>query len=185
MVANAVRAFSKFAGWTPVFAALLCVAFAGRCSAQAVVEAAGAASVAGSVGGAIKPVFPDVKIPGAAGGAASGSTSGSTTHLIASSGPPPQETNVREFQMHAGKDAGKVLLRAAPVEAQIWVNGKIVGKTPMLLVLAPGKYEVEMRGSRGETGSSTVDLLPRETRELQVKLHQLYPGRVTAPAPQR
>src|SRR5579859_6232001 len=185
MVASAVRTILKLCSWTPALAAaLLCVAFAGRCSAQAVVEAAGVTSVAGSVGSAIKPVFPNVTIPGAAGGSA-GSSSGSTTHLIATSAPPPQETNVRDFQMHAGKDAGKVLLRAAPVEAQIWVNGKIVGKTPMLLVLAPGKYKVEMRGARGETGESTVDLLPRETRELQVKLHQLYPGRVTAPAPQR
>ena len=57
---------------------------------------------------------------------------------------------------------------------------KIVGKTPLLLVLAPGKYEVEMRGARGETGKSTVDLLPRETRELLVKLHSLYPARVKA-----
>jgi hypothetical protein len=37
-----------------------------------------------------------------------------------------------------------------------------------------------MRGARGENGKSTVDLLPRETRELQVKLHSLYPARVTA-----
>ena len=186
MVASAVRTISKLCSWTPALAAaLLCGAFAGRCSAQAVVEAAGVTSVAGSVGSAIKPVFPNVTIPGGAAGASGGSSSGSSTHLIASSGPPPQEVNVREFQMHAGKDAGKVLLRAAPVEAQIWVNGKIVGKTPMLLVLAPGKYQVEMRGARGETGESTLDLLPRETRELQVKLHQLYPGRVTAPAPQR
>jgi PEGA domain len=176
MAVSAFRAFSKLSSWTAVLAAaLLCAALAGRCSAQAVVEAAGATSVAGSVGSASKPVFPKVTIPGAAGG----SSGGASTHLIASSGPPPQETNVRDFQMHAGKDAGKVLLRAAPVEAQIWVNGKIVGKTPMLLVLAPGKYQVEMRGARGETGSSTVDLLPRETRELQVKLQQLYPGRVT------
>jgi len=179
MVPGAFRAFAKFSSWTMVLAAaLLCVAFADRCSAQAVVEAAGVTSVSGSVGSAIKPVFPNVTIPGTAGGSA-GSSGGASTHLIASSAPPPQETNVRDFQMHAGKDAGKVLLRAAPVEAQIWVNGKIVGKTPMLLVLAPGKYKVEMRGARGETGSSTVDLLPRETRELQVKLQQLYPGRVS------
>ena len=109
-----------------------------------------------------------------------GVTASGSQHLIASAGPPPQETNVREFQARAGKDGGKVLLRATPAEAQIWVNGKIVGKTPLLLVLAPGKYEVEMRGARGETGKSTVDLLPRETRELLVKLHLLYPARVTA-----
>jgi hypothetical protein len=99
--------------------------------------------------------------------------------LIASSGPPAQETNRKTLEAKAGKDAGKLLLRATPVEAQIWIDGKIVGKTPLLLVLAPGKYQVEMRGSRGQTGSRSVDLLPRETRELAVKLDQLYPGRVT------
>ena len=76
-------------------------------------------------------------------------------------------------------DAGAGRERAAPVAADVWVNGKIIGKTPMLLVLAPGKYQVEMRGAKGETGQSIVDLLPHETRELTVKLRQLYPGRVT------
>ena len=109
-------------------------------------------------------------LPGAAGSA--------SQHLIATNAPPVQETNIREFQSKAGKDAGKVLLRATPAASQIWVNGKIVGKTPLLLVLAPGKYEVEMRGVRGETGKSTIDLLPRETREVQVKLQSLYPARV-------
>jgi PEGA domain len=154
-----------------VVTVLLGSVFCGAAQAQAVAEAAGATSVSATATGAAKPAMVP-KLPGAAG-------SGSQ-HLIASSGPPPQETNVREFQAHAGKDAGKILLRATPSEAQIWVNGKIVGKTPLLLLLAPGKYEVEMRGVRGESGKSTVDLLPRETRELQVKLRSLYPARVTA-----
>jgi len=150
---------------------LLGSAFSLAAQAQAVAEAAGTTSVSASTTGAAKPAMVP-KLPGAA-------VSGSQ-HLIESSGPPPQETNVREFQAHAGKDAGKILLRATPSEAQIWVNGKIVGKTPLLLMLAPGKYEVEMRGARGESGKSTLDLLPRETRELQVKLRSLYPARVRA-----
>jgi hypothetical protein len=150
---------------------LLGSAFAGAAQAQAVAEAAGTTSVSATTTGAAKPAM----VPNLPGAAGSGSQ-----HLIASSGPPPQEINVREFQAHAGKDGGKILLRAAPSEAQIWVNGKIVGKTPLLLVLAPGKYEVEMRGARGESGKSTVDLLPRETQELQVKLRSLYPARVRA-----
>jgi hypothetical protein len=93
-----------------------------------------------------------------------------------------EETNRKSLEASAGKDAGKLLLRATPVEAQIWVNERIVGKTPLLLVLAPGKYQIEMRGSRGQTGKRSVDLLPHETRELAVKLDQLYPGRVTAAA---
>ena len=160
-------AAAQAATWMLILSAsLACVA-----NGQAVAETAGATSVSGAATSTMKPVQMPA-LPGTAGVP--------SAHVVAAPGPPPQETNVRELQAHAGKDAGKVLLRAAPVEAQIWVDGKIVGKTPMLLVLAPGKYQVEMRGARGETGKSTVDLLPRETRELVVKLQRLYPGRVTA-----
>jgi hypothetical protein len=163
---------TRFFSWFALLGmALVCVAFANGARGQAIAEAAGATSVSGGVTSNMKP---PVQIPGLP------NTNGTgTQHLIATTGAPPQETNVRDFQAHAGKDAGKVLLRATPAEAQIWVNGKIVGKTPMLLVLAPGKYQIEMRGARGESGRSTVDLLPRETRELLIKLQQLYPGRVS------
>ena len=155
----------------PAAAAIVSVATTPVAYSQAIAETAGATSVsAGTTAGAKPAMIP--KLPGA--------TASGSQHLIATVGPPPQETNVREFQSKAGKDAGKLLLRATPVATQIWVNGKIVGKTPLLLVLAPGKYEVEMRGARGETGKSMVDLLPRETREVALKLHSLYPARVTS-----
>jgi len=149
---------------------------------QAVVEAAGATSVSGSVaasGSSIAKAIGSVKFPSVGTpGAAAGGAGSSSPHLIASSGPPPEDTNRKSLEATAGKDAAKLLLRAAPVEAQVWVNDKIIGKTPMLLVLAPGKYQIEMRGSRGQTGKSSVALLPRETRELAVKLDPLYPARV-------
>jgi len=163
--------------------ALLCCAFASTLHGQAVAETAGANSVSASVAGSAKPpTMP--KFPGTGSGASSSASSAgsSSPHLIASAGPPAEETNRKSLEGTAGKDAGKILLRATPVEAQIWVNGKLVGKTPLLLVVAPGKYQIEMRGSRGQTGKRSVDLLPRETRELAVKLDQLYPGRVTAAA---
>jgi PEGA domain len=165
--------------------ALLCFASASTVHGQAVAETAGANSVSASVASSIKPpTMP--KFPGTGSGSgsssAASSASSSSPHLIASAGPPAEETNLKSLQATAGKDAGKILLRATPVEAQIWVNGKIVGKTPLLLVVAPGKYQIEMRGSRGQTGKRSVDLLPRETRELAVKLDQLYPGRVAAAA---
>ena len=161
--------------------ALLCFASASTIQGQAVAETAGANSVSASVASSIKPpTMP--KFPGTGSGASSSASSAasSSPHLIASAGPPAEETNRKSLESTAGKDAGKILLRATPVEAQIWVNGKIVGKTPLLLVVAPGKYQIEMRGSRGQTGKRSVDLLPRETRELAVKLDQLYPGRVAA-----
>jgi len=158
---------------------LLCSAFASSAAGQAVAETAGATSVSAGVTSSVKPpAIP--KFPGTgAGSSASASSPSASAHLVASAGPPPQETNRKALETAAGKDAGKLLLRATPVEGQIWVNGKIVGKTPLLLVLAPGKYQIEMRGSRGQTGKRSVDLLPRETRELAVKLDQLYPARVT------
>ena len=157
----------------------LCSALASSLCAQAVAETAGGTSVSAGVSSSMKPVTMP-KIPAGSAGSTAGASS--SPHLVASSAPPPEETNRKALEASAGKDPGKLLLRATPVEAQIWVNGKIVGKTPMLLVVAPGKYQIEMRGSRGQTGERSIDLLPRETRELAVKLTPLYPGRVTATA---
>src|SRR5690242_15916478 len=77
--------------------------------AQAIAEVAGTTSVAATATAAAKPVV----MPNLPGAAAAGSQ-----HLIASGAPPAQETNVREFQAKAGKDAGKVLLRATPAASQ-------------------------------------------------------------------
>ena len=176
MAANVSGASPKSAFCAPALVgALLCFAFANQVRGQAAAEAAGATSVSAAATSSMKAVQMP-KIPGAN---QAGTSPASSPHLIATSSLPGPETNLRDLQAHAGKDAGKILLRATPIDAQIWVNGKIVGKTPMLLVLAPGKYNVEMRGARGETGKSSVDLLPRETRELVVKLQVLYPGHVT------
>jgi hypothetical protein len=179
---------NRIAGLAPVVAFLiLSIVLVNFASAQAVVETAGTTSVSGSVaasGAATAKAIGAVKFPTAgAAGAAPSAAGAASPHLIASSGPPPDETNRKALESTAGKDASKLLLRASPVEARVWVDGKIVGKTPMLLVLAPGKYQVEMRGSRGQTGKSSVALLPRETRELAVKLDQLYPARVTSVKP--
>lgn len=49
----------------------------------------------------------------------------------------------------------------------------------MLLVLAPGKYSLELRGQRMEHASQVVDLLPKETREVALKLAVRYPTRAS------
>jgi len=171
MLARQIYIENKLAVLLPALTfLLLSSAFASSAYSQAVAESAGATSVSATAASSAKATtMPKLPATGA---------SSSSPHLIASSAPAPEVTNRKTFEVQAGKDAGKLLLRATPVEAQIWIDGKIVGKTPMLLVLAPGKYEIEMRGARGQTGKRSVDLLPRETRELAVKLAQLYPGHV-------
>lgn len=100
-------------------------------------------------------------------------------NLIAPSGPPRDEINRRHFERHAGKDAGKVLFRSVPSGASIFVNHLLVGHTPLLMFIAPGKYEVEMRGTRQETGHRTLGVMPKETQKLTIDLHPRYPASVS------
>ncbi len=99
-------------------------------------------------------------------------------HLVARTAEPIDETNRRALEKHAGKDAGKLLLRSVPNGAQVWIDGELVGSTPLLLILAPGNYRVEMRGPQMEFGQRKVDLLPQEKREFVLALEQRYPAHV-------
>ena len=105
-------------------------------------------------------------------------TSGSA-HIVAPAGPPPEEVNRKALEENAGPDAGKLLLRSTPAGAQVFINGAYVGKSPMLLIVPPGKYKVEMRGGRLETGSQIVGLLANQTQNVAMTLKQLYPSSVS------
>jgi hypothetical protein len=105
-------------------------------------------------------------------------STGGSAHLVAPDGPPPEEVNRKALEADAGPDAGKLLLRSTPSGAQVFINGAYVGKAPMLLIVPPGKYTVEMRGGRLETGSRIVGLLANQTQEVALTLKQLYPAQV-------
>jgi len=70
------------------------------------------------------------------------------------------------------------MLRSQPDGAWVLINGKGVGKTPLLLILAPGVYRVEMHIAQREISQRQVDLLPKETREVLLTLAARYPSRV-------
>jgi hypothetical protein len=137
--------------------------------AQATAETAGATAVAGSAAASAKspaiPAMPSASNP-------------SKSHLTIPSGPPPEVINRQNLEKHAGADAAKLLVRSTPSGSHVWIDGAFVGNTPMLLIVAPGKYHVDLRGPRQETGSQIVDLLPRETREIASTLTAHYPTRV-------
>ena len=105
---------------------------------------------------------------------------GKPQHLAAPTGPPPDIANRQALEQHAGKNSCKLLLRSIPSLAQVFVDGAFVGDSPVLLIIAPGKYQIEMRGHRQESAQRLVDLLPRETREVALSLTERYPTRVTA-----
>lgn len=148
-----------------------CVRWCGRADAQSTVEAAGASSAsAAAVTKAIPTVRPSITLP---------EGNGKSPHLAASLGPPPDVANRRALEKQAGQNAGKLLLRSVPSSAQVWIDGAFVGNSPMLLILAPGKYRVELRGQRMEYAVRVVDLLPRETREIALTLAVRYPTRAS------
>jgi len=100
-------------------------------------------------------------------------------HLLATAVQHPEGANRQALERKSGKNAGKLLLRSTPSGAQVFVDGMFVGSTPLLLVVAPGKYQVELRGARMEQATQSVDLLPNETRILAPTLSARYPTRVS------
>ena len=101
----------------------------------------------------------------------------SSPYLAARTGPPPDEANRKDFEANAGTDACKLLLRSVPTEAEVFINDRLVGRTPLLMLLAPGKYTIDMRGSHQESGHKTVGLMPKQTLTIAVDLKFLSVSR--------
>jgi PEGA domain len=99
--------------------------------------------------------------------------------LIVPSGPPPDEVNRKKFEENAGKDAGRVLIRSVPSGASIFLNHMLVGNAPLLLFLAPGKYDVEMRGERQQSGHRILAVIAKQTQTVVIDMNRRYPSRVS------
>src|ERR1700722_19418358 len=141
--------------------AALC-AVPGRSSAQAIVEAAGADSTSAVTATSAPKVLPK-SLPSLA-------KDGSSPSLPVSQGPSPDLTNRRNLEQRAGKDAAKLLLQSVPSEALISIDGSCVGRTPLLLIVPPGEYKVEMRGQQREIVERLVELQPSETQQISLTL---------------
>jgi hypothetical protein len=175
-------AFARFA-WVGG-AALLALSAARPACAQATAEAAATTSSAGVTTSQVsksKLLPPGAIITSTAVLTAPQPQSGSpgSPHLIAHDGPPAEETNRKALEEQAGSDAAKLLMRSSPSGAQIFINDSFVGHTPLLMMLAPGKYKIEMRGQRDDTAQRTLGLLPHDTQEVMLKLTGLYPAQIS------
>ena len=100
-------------------------------------------------------------------------------HILERSGPPPDEVNRKEFEDNAGEKGGKLLLRSVPTGADVFVNDLLVGRTPLLMVIAPGRYKIEMRGARDDSGRANVGVMPNESRTVAIELKQRYPSSIS------
>ena len=103
----------------------------------------------------------------------------SSPHLFERNGPPPDEVNRKNFEDNAGEKGGKLFLRSVPSGADIFVNDLLVGRTPLIMVMAAGPYKIEMRGARDDSGHATVGVMPKETRTVEIDLKQRYPSSIS------
>lgn len=159
------------------WAAILLFGIATYSKAQTAAEYAGAVSGMGAAGSSVRPVDAAVFAPAAQ----KAKKSTGTGHLTATNNANGEDANRKELEEKAGEDAGKLLLRSTPTDAVVWIAGKRIGSTPLLLMLAPGAYRVELRGPRMETAERQVDLQSRETRTVVIPLKQRYPSHVKLP----
>jgi len=103
-----------------------------------------------------------------------------TRHLAVTIDPALEAENRRKLEENAGEDAGRVLLRSVPGEAQVWVEDSLVGKTPLLLILAPGTYPVKLT-TLGASAEQRVAVLPRESQVVLIRLRVRYPAEIRLP----
>jgi hypothetical protein len=171
-------------GGNLVFILVCAAALIPRASGQTAAEAAGATSVAAAAAANAKAVAMPNPIPSGSTGegpnAAPTQNSQTSPHIMGSPSGHRVEANRQALEAKAGTDAARLLLRSTPSQAQVWIDNQPVGNTPLLLIVPPGKYVVEMRGTREETGRQELALLPKETHEVTLKLELHYPTRVVA-----
>jgi hypothetical protein len=99
--------------------------------------------------------------------------------LLARRSEDPEAANRKALEARAGKDGAKLMLRSQPANASVRIDGKQVGRTPLLLIVAPGIYKVEMESLSSELAHQQVHVLPQESREVELVLKSRYPGHVT------
>jgi len=92
---------------------------------------------------------------------------------------PADVTNRKALEQRAGKDAAKLVLQSVPSNAMIYIDGMFVGRTPLLLIVPPAKYKVEMHGQRDGFGERLIGLLPKETQQLTLTLELRYPAKLS------
>ena len=87
-------------------------------------------------------------------------------------------TNRKLLEEQAGKEAGKLLIRSVPSEADVWIEELEVGKTPLLLTLHPGTYVVKVRALGTSVAEQRVGILAKKSHEVVVQLRVRYPAQI-------
>jgi hypothetical protein len=112
--------------------------------------------------------------------AATATPQSKSTYVTAPNGDAADKVNRKALEDRAGPDGGKLLVRSVPSASRVFVDDKYVGHTPLLLIVAPGKYKVQVLGPGEESGERIVDLGAKETQQVALTLTARYPDHVAA-----
>ena len=135
----------------------------------------------GSAGVAATVVKPPISNAGPQPGNASSagtSTSLSSTYIPSGTAEAAAKTNRQFFQDHSGPGGAQVSLHTVPNQAQAWIDGKFVGKTPLDLKLAPGHHRVLVRAPNMQDAVRELDLAAKQTQPIDLSLKSAYQGQV-------
>ncbi len=105
-------------------------------------------------------------------------TTAKSPHLMAASAESPELVNRKAFEQSAGADGAKLNFGSVPSNASVHINGKMVGRTPLSLVVPPGTYSLEMEGSQKQFAKTQISVRPKETQEVTLSLRSRYPAHV-------
>ena len=87
-------------------------------------------------------------------------------------------------QIPAGTPA-QLLVRADVEDAEIWINNRKVGTTPMQIEMRPGSYRVRVRQEGYTDWNGKVDLAPGDESSITAVLPRKLETASAAPAPER
>ena len=90
-----------------------------------------------------------------------------------------EDPNAGSFEGDAGEKGGKILPRSVPSGADVFINGLLVGRTPLLIAMAAGLSRIDRRGARDNSGQVNVGVMPQAIRAVAIELKQEYPSTIS------
>jgi PEGA domain len=166
------------------FRALVCLGVAAVCAgtihAQGAVEygaiTSGTSSMAASISG-VRPRFPTSILPD------SGNSNPQPNNIPSAKiaifdFEVEADVNRMYFLTHAGTTPAVLSVHGVPDRAQVWIDGKFVGSTPLQLKVSRAKHQLLVRAANREDHAEGIDLSAMHTRSIEVSLKPIYKNEI-------
>jgi len=124
---------------------------------------------------AMKPPVPNLGLPETTSNAGPGAAAGVPGGTAESAA----KTNRQFFQSHSGPDAAQIAVHTVPDHAQVWIDAKYLGPTPLDLKLAPGHHQVLVRAPNMQESVREFDLTAKQTQSIDLPMKSSYQNQVT------